>query len=64
MNNHYQKLVLNELMRLSSKSWKDWEVINLVKNSGFTVTGAYGFWDKQWKYRGLFEYVFNHYRRQ
>jgi hypothetical protein len=26
--------------------------------------GAYGFWDKQWKYRGLFEYVFNHYRRQ
>jgi hypothetical protein len=26
--------------------------------------GAYGIWDKQWKYRGLFEYVFDHYRRR
>ena len=33
MDNHYQKLVLNELMRLSRKGWKDWEDINLVKTS-------------------------------
>jgi hypothetical protein len=26
--------------------------------------GAYGFHDKRWKYRGLFEYVFNHQRRK
>jgi len=26
--------------------------------------GAYGFYDKRWKYRGLFEYIFDNYRRK